>query len=404
MVTHYCNLVSKYSLLLYIFFLPTDFHLSSLMLIPLYIGVLFQINIPSVKQNFKYFIPFLLLFFIYIVHNIFNNDQINGLNFLYLFVLFFLLINIDENWYKILILAFIYGLIFSWGVCIIYPFVYSFSFETYSFTPIQNSKIVFHLEGLNFLNYFFSQQFTKTVMDRAYFALYFNIGLVIILFTDFIKSKRKLVFSIFFIISIIQSNSHMGYTVLAIILAYYFLYNVKIFKKEYNFKLISLIIFSLVLFIFYISNAKAEIPIDNTKSEISRLDYRKLLWANAAEIISPPSLLGYGGQKSQHLMDSFLIRRTNWSEYWIKNKYNAHNQYFQFLLEIGYLGLILYFMSFIMIVYLSRKSNLSFLIFIFCIVILISGLSESILERYNGIALIIFLYSLFLKKILNETR
>ena len=92
----------------------------------------------------------------------------------------------------------------------------------------------------------------------------------------------------------------------------------------------------------------------------------------------------------------FAVKR----QWYDKNeKYHAHNQYLQILLDIGLIGFIpfiLLFVYFLRFCYYIKDKKLKMIAINFILIIGINFLFESMFERYSGISFFAFFYCLFI--------
>jgi O-antigen ligase len=78
----------------------------------------------------------------------------------------------------------------------------------------------------------------------------------------------------------------------------------------------------------------------------------------------------------------------------LRQSYNAHNQYLEFFVSNGILGLLIYISS---LVYFAIKTKLKSFAFLFIIVIVLFSLTESFLDRSKGV----FFFATFFSLLLN---
>ena len=128
---------------------------------------------------------------------------------------------------------------------------------------------------------------------------------------------------------------------------------------------------------------------DNSTLEKARL----LSWDASVKLIEEAPLLGYGiGDANDALMEKYKELGYTYN---YGNKYNAHNQFFQTLLQTGCIGLGVLVMIFILLAIRLRRSRNEFSVFL---ILLISVLFESMLVRFNGIVFFSIVIPLLLKK------
>ena len=137
-------------------------------------------------------------------------------------------------------------------------------------------------------------------------------------------------------------------------------------------------------------------PINHFNGEIKKenwngLNTRLAIWECSFEAIKAKPLLGYGiGDGHQELQEiykekNFILAKSN--------DYNTHNQYLHFALIGGFLGLFAYVAH---LLYFVRYSflNKDWLLFGFLIIYMITGLTENILGRNQGLVFISLILSL----------
>jgi O-antigen ligase len=211
-----------------------------------------------------------------------------------------------------------------------------------------------------------------------YISSYFCIGLLTIIY-DKNTNKYFSFFAFFTILSGLIILSRKGSIIAFLISITYYLF----FNKNQLFK--ALLIFSSILLLIFsipeINNRFFELA--NTEKTLNTsTGIRQIIWKNALELTSKSNFFGFGIGDVQNELDK------KYSEQHLyllaKDKYNAHNQYIQIMLTIGYVGLFLFIITliyFIFILHLEKNYfGVSVLIFFY---ILFN--TESYLERQNGI-------------------
>jgi O-antigen ligase len=117
---------------------------------------------------------------------------------------------------------------------------------------------------------------------------------------------------------------------------------------------------------------------------------RKAIWTCALDVIAQDFWIGVGpGDTQAKLQEVYEARKFYFASRY--NKYNAHNQYLQILLNFGAVGLILFLTAhFVIPIYRLRDSHV-FVMFSFCILLMF--LTEAMLEINKGILLYAFFSS-----------
>jgi len=391
--TLHLNLIYEILVLTAIMTLPINFHFSTIATICLFILSIINfkdINFVFIKNHLS---PLFLFFIMVIIMTFIHNDSIKTIEKYTSFFIFPIIVS-NRLFYKIplkkLLLSFIVGCVVTYFISLIYPFLYKFSFSSFTFTPIDISLI--EIKSLNWLNYFISVSFTKTTMSRAYFALYFNFAFFLGLYYKSIFTNKivyKVVMLILFL-GIIQSYSITGYIAFVSALIYYLFRQ----RKSYLF-----IIFFFLGIFFYINVRIGDLFFEITSLFSGNLNpelfgYRLMIWLGAINIFAKNFIYGVGADQAQHLLNLYIDSKTNWGMDWLQNKaiYNTHNQFFQILIEYGLIGFIFFILSILYLVYNGKKNKL---LMVFIILIITHLFTESMFHRYWGISFYCLFYSIY---------
>ncbi|TQD40760.1 O-antigen ligase family protein [Haloflavibacter putidus] len=260
---------------------------------------------------------------------------------------------------------------------------------------------IIYLHQLQLVNKIFYESYAQALkIHSTYYSL-----LVVIAFTYYInrflsytrKNKKILYFSatIYLLAIAFLLSARIGLITILIISVFSF------FKQRKNIGKKTLILFGLVFLgisaIFFTGGYAAK-RISNTvfKNEAGKSDSenRLVLWQNVicAYKKGPSNLLGGGLEKSQSRLNQ-CYKESGFFGY--ENKYNAHNQYLQNLMENGVIGLLIIFSILASVLYFSFKHDLIYLQYISFIFILFF-VTESVLERQLGITTFLAFVSLFI--------
>ncbi len=302
--------------------------------------------------------------------------------------------------YKKILKAFVYGCLIAYIICVVFAIKNSLIIESGNivFNPLLNES-----RGFGFFksmvyegNYFFGTHFSLLI-QISYFALYLTFGLIVLLFylEDF--KGKKIIISIL-ILGVLQTISLAGILNLIILFFLLLRYKVKSLKKRsiYGFGFLLIVILSAVyhprisisIKSFYETTVQGENSVDFPK--LPRLS----VWEGALKVIKEHQF-GLGIPKAQEelnkMYDEIGFKRNN-------NKVlNAHNQYFQIVLECGLLGLgVLLYLFYLLY---NKTKNLvdkeKIIIHSFLLLIIINFLFESMLNRYIGVSFFVFFTYLF---------
>lgn len=143
-------------------------------------------------------------------------------------------------------------------------------------------------------------------------------------------------------------------------------------------------------------------PSTTDTTEIHDLDYRQLHWKSVWETITHNNIWIGNGTNAHR---DFLYQK--YRDYELtagyKNEYNAHNQYLETMLDFGIIGLIIFvgLLLYLLRVFIQQKDYFALSIFS---VFLIFMITESLLQRTNGIVLFAFLMPFFLSLNTNKMK
>jgi O-antigen ligase len=99
-------------------------------------------------------------------------------------------------------------------------------------------------------------------------------------------------------------------------------------------------------------------------------------------------LIGTGSGDTQSIYDAAFIQGKFYEA--LKDKYNAHNQFLEFLIANGIFGLLLYIF---VLLFFAYKTKLKGTALSFFIIITLFSLSESIFGRSQGVFIFAFFYA-----------
>ncbi len=142
------------------------------------------------------------------------------------------------------------------------------------------------------------------------------------------------------------------------------------------------------------SQMRMKVTIDSFQSESNvkaNPNVRIDIWNSALEAIRTNPIIGTGtGDPQDHLMRFYMKNDITKA---IASNYNAHNQFLQTTLTLGAIGLILLLLNFVIPIILGfRQSDYLMLMFLFLFIIF--SLTESSLEKQQGVLYYAFFNSL----------
>lgn len=233
---------------------------------------------------------------------------------------------------------------------------------------------------------FFNTWQTFSVIDihKIYYAAYINMAYLII--ADFYN--RKVVDLYIYILTVFISVLLLLYTGAVSGIFIFVLINVlfiarKVWNKGYKSLIFTALIMPFVLMIglSFKPIQLAFQKIDGEGSRVRNYNVNK-------EIVVHKPFFGHGIGKEMETMQG--ARKKNSWEY--QNKYNAHNQYFQYLIGGGVFLLVGIISLFLILIYHSVHKDRELLGIGFCLILLYIFIIESFLERHHGL---IFFASFF---------
>jgi O-antigen ligase len=264
---------------------------------------------------------------------------------------------------------------------------------------------------------FYYHDLSKHVgMHAAYLSLYLCFSIAILLFVFYKESKAfGLLHSMayygsiaFLAITVVALSSRAQIVLLAIGLLCYTVIRLELYANKL--KLIGGTFIIAVVFIGLIlisprvrERFKAAI---NYKGEFAmskkwgEQQMRFLIWDSALELIKEKPVFGKGTGDVQDELQRIYIKNERVSlTYFANTRFNAHNQFFESAIALGFIGLLIFSWGIIMAVKRAYKSK-NALYFVFITLFVVSCLTESMLERQNGIVFFAFFNSFL---ILNNT-
>ncbi|MCE2772063.1 MAG: O-antigen ligase family protein [Bacteroidetes bacterium] len=256
---------------------------------------------------------------------------------------------------------------------------------------------------------FVYQTFTENIMHPSYLALYFVSGIVFLFHGVLLKnesSRNKLIatlLGLFFAFIVFLLSSKMGFLSLAAVLIFYTVYAVIRFKRYVSG---AIALFVLVggawlaiqtsprleeTFQRMMTSLSGNKVVDPTSSESSEV--RMLIWSADAVLIMDAPLYGYGtGDVQDELMNKYEESGMTGA---FEKKLNAHSQFFQTGLALGWLGLAVLLTLTLGVVLWAIRARLGIIVIVGGL-LTINMIPESILQLQAGTMYVGFLYSILL--------
>ncbi len=362
--------------------LPTPFFIVSIVLG--FVNI-FRSKIRFASDN-KALLLFPLYFVIMALSLVYTDNISDGVDLvqrslsLLLFPIIFLFVKEDASTVKKLFDFLLFGLIVS--------FVINFSIAFYdSITTIKGDFNSIRDVITSKWNNFIGDEFSKLI-NPSYLSLYILLVLSYYLKKTLVtKLRTVIVFLLFLYLFLLASRA--AYLIL-LVMSVLLIFTIKDKTNKYT----MCIVFCMGLVIFA-NNPRAfgfyenMMEYDNSTSEKLRV----LTWNASIKLIKEAPLLGYGVGDANDI----LIKKYKELGYLYnyKNRYNAHNQFFQTLLQTGIFGFGVLLSIFILLATRMRRSSNEFSVFL---ILVTSLLFESMLVRFNGIVFFSIVIPLLLKK------
>lgn len=277
--------------------------------------------------------------------------------------------------------------LFKVYIIVIFCFIIFFEIETlYRFFFKSN---VFPLD----LDLFLSVRYTgaeltkKLNIHNAYFGMYIVFSNVLIV--SFFKKARKnyilllllllIIFQTLFIFQMIAKTAIILNILLVMLSIIYYLIK---FKKYW---ILSFFGISLII-VGWFSSKHMSLPFNRIKERFFELqvseniarETRAKIWKASIPIIKNNILIGVGtGDVENKLLKQYKINK-------LKIKSNIHNQYLDYFMRFGLVGLLLFLLVLIYPIYYAIKIK-NYILFCFSILIMGSCMTENILSRQLGI-------------------
>ena len=343
--------------------------------------------------------PVKLLFILFIIYYvwqavglIYSADTIMGLSNLFgrlSLVLFPLVLVIPGEMIKkkinVLIRIFAASTFFFILIC--------FSYALYRSTHFQNGLLTFnpHPPEFFWLNYFYSSELTLN-QHPSYIAMYVLLGFFICFESFFDYSNniiRRIAWFVTGVLLLITQyflSSRAGILISLILVPIYFIIKLRrLHKNKHSWVLIILIIVAIVPLV--IKNQRVDYlfgkVFNNQVGYERKEDPRFTIWKSGMEIAKKNLLVGVGiGDVRTEL--SLEYQRIGEEQMAIE-KFNAHNQFLEVLLENGIIGLIIFLSIFPCMIYIAVKTN-NLLYLMFIIMMLSFFLFETVLYRLAGVS------------------
>ncbi len=131
---------------------------------------------------------------------------------------------------------------------------------------------------------------------------------------------------------------------------------------------------------------------------------RFLIWNSSLELIGKNIFFGVGtGDVQDELQKVYITNDYVSLTYWPNTRFNAHNQFFETTIAIGLIGLITFLASIFIAIKEANKTR-NYLFLFFAIIFLASCITESMLERQNGVIFYAFFSSFLITNVISKNK
>lgn len=354
----------------------------------------FQLTMISrSRKSFKVlFILFIIYYAWQAISLIYTNDTKMGLSNLFgrlSLILFPMVLIIPGEMIKDKIKTLVRIFAISTSLFLLFCFSYAF----YRSMHLQNGLWTFnpHPGEYVWLSYFYSSELTLSE-HPSYIAMYVLLSVFICFesFFDFSMKLRSrvlwLILGFLLLISQYFLSSRAGILICLILTPLYLIIKLKQLGKR-KFAWIWIILLIIALLPLIVKNQRVDYLygrlINKQEGYERKEDPRFTIWKSALEIARKNKLMGVGIGDVRTELSSEYMRIGE--DQMAKERFNAHNQFLEVLVENGIIGLAIFVSIFICMFYIAFSDN-NLLYIMFILIIFIFFLFETVLYRFAGVS------------------
>lgn len=387
------NNIRLFALTLLVFFLPISQKISTLLIV--FNGLLALLDYKKIKFDIAY-IPFLLIYILYLFTSNFDSKILEQKSAFIAFPLIFISLTLSKKNIKDIFLFFVYGCLVNYSVSLLYGLWASIDFQSLTFNPIIDR---YRSEGYSVVKahifhttFFLGKQMANS-MHASYLSIYYVFALYIVyVYKSVLPNKIKL-FSFVLVVGVFQIFTILGLLLLLLL----FLKIMYDYKKKFFYITSVVFIIGLCSFLTSYKLQNKEIKLNTIVLKIDNI--RPAIWKTSSSIIKDNFLLGVGVNQAQKKLDKNYPKRGSVGAILQAHKLNCHNQYLQLFLEIGLVGILLFYMIF-RSYFLRLKAldtlELRSISLFFSIIVFTFFIVESVLNRYAGLSFFLLFISLII--------
>ena len=390
------NTFFEFSILLFAFSLPLWRNINTIILLPISIAWLYhsswKIKIDYLKQNKNSFLIILFLYLLFWIGLLLSDNITDNLRDIErgstLFIIPLFIFSADPIYFNLkkITIALGIGLFLGIIICWFHVFVDILSKSD----PAEQAK------------YFFQWIYSdwKLLAPLGMHPSYFAVLLVLFLssimlesdFSDF-RKRRVLYFVTLFIsfLFLLETSSRIAFISITLIFLFYIV-KMSSYKKKLFYLLILVTIIAISSQFNYLT-----IKFDKIFDSDGNISFERIhRWRNITEVFidSKDYIFGTGmGDVDKIYTKAYQKGNFNLA---LKNKYNAHNQYLEFFVSNGIVGLGTYLLILLHFVYKTKLRSPYH--FNFFLIIILFSITESIFCRSKGVFFFSFFYSMLILK------
>ena len=356
------------------------------------------INFRKQKNDFNKKILLLpALFLVYVLSMFINPPFDVGIVVKKFSLLVFPLIFVLNNFSRAELLRmykfFVFGCLLAISACCFNAFLQSVSFLDNQI--LFNPYITPSSSMLNGGNYFFGKPFS-IFHQSVYFSMFLNIGLIGVLNLKLFSKAQTIALAILFIVVVLQISNKANIAIVFLILLITFLYQIKNIKI----KIASVIAILIIGFSAIMLHPRTKLVVENSYRNGIAIDresetstgVRLLVWDAALNLIQTDFLIGVGVSNAYEELKVVYKQKRYVLPY--RNRLNAHNQFFQIIIECGILGIFVLFLQ--LRIFLKERMKDGLIHVSFFLLIVGNFFFEVVFSRYSGIMSYSFFFCLLI--------
>lgn len=375
----------------------------SIILLTVFAFLLMVVNKQFNKQLFYKLSPLVLFFILTLVSTLYSEDKVEAFKMagrMLPFVLFpfmFSIFQLKDKSYLIFIKIYVFWMLL---LCL-------YSHSQVLIKLYQSNDILFNI--FNSYYSYLSLSEETIGLHSTYYAYYIIIAVVFL--TKFLIDEKNKIVKFFYILLIgyftffvFHLSARLPIATLFLFynmaIIYYFVRQKKVLRGVF-FLLLLYFISSIVIYNVRITRYRFQHLIGFTYSDGTRHDdgINKLLQWRASITANNNMLFGNGiGDADQAIYDAYLHYGL---DYYFEKKYNAHNQFIQTFVSMGFVGACyLLFLFFYYFRYFYKNKQVIPAVLLILMFVLYQ--TESYLQRHNGIVMFLFIICLYMNFLENR--